>query len=111
MVQKRLLSDSPEHLIRRYIRLLQKSGIPVENVIMFGSFATGKPHSWSDLDLCVVSRTFGERPLHESMELAALATRVDSLIEPHPYHPDALLNRYDPLATEIRAHGILFPIH
>lgn len=110
MVQKKLLSDSPEHLIRRYIQLLQKSGIPVENVIMFGSFATGKPHPWSDLDLCVISRTFGKRPLHESMELAALATRVDSLIEPHPYHPDALMNMYDSLAKEILAHGISFPV-
>lgn len=111
MDQQTLLSASPRNLVRRYTQVLQRAGIPVEQVIMFGSFATGHSHPWSDLDVCVVSRSFGKHPLHESMELAALAVQIDSMIEPHPYHPDALLNRYDPLATEIRAHGILFPIH
>jgi predicted nucleotidyltransferase len=110
MDQKKLLSDSPELLIRRYTRVLREAGIPVEQIIMFGSFAKGHPHPWSDLDICVVSRSFGKHPLRESMELAALTTRVDSMIEPHPYHPDALKDRYDPLAREILTHGISFPV-
>ena len=32
--------------------------IPIEKMIFFGSRATGKPHSWSDIDLIVVSKEF-----------------------------------------------------
>lgn len=108
MVQKTLLSDSPENLIGRYIQILQQAGVSPEQVIMFGSFAKGTNKSWSDLDLCIVSKRFGKNSLQEGMDLAALATRVDSMIEPHPYHPNGLHNRYDSLAQEILAHGISF---
>lgn len=110
MDQKKLLSDSPEHLVQRFAEVLQQEGIPVEQLILFGSFAKGQPRSWSDVDVCVVSRSFGKHPLLESMNLAALASRVDSMIEPHPYHPDDLKNQYDPLAREIVANGVSFPV-
>ncbi len=108
MVQKTLLNDTPENLIRKYLLVLKQAGINVEKIILFGSYATGKNKPWSDLDICVLSKEFGEHPLQESMRLAVLATKVDSMIEPHPYHPDDLNNYYDSLAQEIKSHGIQF---
>ena len=40
--------------------------------------------------------------------LKKLTTQVDSMIEPHPYHPQDLKEKWDPLACEIRKHGITF---
>ncbi len=105
MVQKTLLTDTPENLIKKYADVLRVFGYSVDRMILFGSYASGKNKPWSDVDVCVVSRQFGKRGFQEGMDLAALATRVDSMIQPHPYHPDDLNDPYDPLAKEIRTHG------
>ena len=110
MVQKTLLNDTPENLINRYGAVLKQSGIAAEKLILFGSYARGESKPWSDLDICVVSKGFGKNRLKESMDLAALAIKVDSMIEPYPCHPDDLNNKYDPLVQEILAHGIPFAV-
>lgn len=110
MVQKTLLNDTPENLINRYGAVLKQSGIVAEKLIMFGSYAKGKSRPDSDLDVCVVSKAFGKNRLQESMDLAALTVKVDSMIEPYPCHPDDLNNKYDPLIHEINTHGIQFAI-
>lgn len=106
MVQKTLLNDTPENLIHQYSLVLQQAGINVEKIILFGSYATGQNKPWSDLDLCIISKQFGKHPLQESMELAALAVQVDSMIEPHPMTLENLNDKYDPLANEIKKYGI-----
>ena len=106
MVQKTLLNDTPQNLIDRYARILKQSGVTVEKLILFGSYAKGKNKPWSDLDICVVSKDFGKHRLRESMNLAALAVDVDSMIQSYPCHPDDLNNKYDPIIQEILAHGI-----
>lgn len=110
MVQKTLLNDTPENLITRYGAVLKRSGIAAEKLILFGSYAKGKSRPDSDLDVCVVSKGFGKNRLQESMDLAALAVQVDSMIEPYPCHPDDFSNKYDPLIQEILACGIPFSV-
>jgi len=105
MAQKSILKDTPENLIKRYVRVLEKNRIPVEKVILFGSYARGKAKSWSDLDICVVSPKFGKNIYDEMVLLKQLTTEVDTMIEPHPYHPDDLKNSLDPLASEIQLTG------
>lgn len=106
MAQKSLLKDKPRKLIQKYYQALEAEGIPIEQIILFGSHAAGKADQDSDLDLCVVSREFGKDPFREMVRLAKIATKIESLIEPHPYHPSDLQEKYDPLAQEIRTHGI-----
>jgi predicted nucleotidyltransferase len=108
MVQKTLLSDTPENLVTRYADVLKQSGVEVEKLVIFGSYAKGKNKPWSDLDICVVSPAFGKNRLQESMNLAALAVKVDSMIEPYPCHPHDFDNKYDPLIQEILIHGVTF---
>lgn len=105
MVRKSILNDTPKNLIIRYKNLLKKEGIPVEKIILFGSYAKGNPKPWSDLDICVVSKKFGKNGYDEMVYLQKLTTNIDPMIEPHPYHPKDLKNRFDPLAWEIRKHG------
>ncbi|MBF8280484.1 MAG: nucleotidyltransferase protein [Candidatus Magasanikbacteria bacterium] len=44
--------------INEYIAALKKDRLPIERVILFGSYAKGKQHRWSDIDLCIVSSKF-----------------------------------------------------
>lgn len=39
---------------------LNKRGIPVERIYLFGSYAWGKPAAHSDIDLAVVSKYFSD---------------------------------------------------
>ena len=108
MAQKTILNDKPENLIKKYYQILQEAKIPVEKIIMFGSYAKGKAKSYSDLDLCVVSKTFGQDSHEEMVKLMHLAGEVDDMIEPYPYNPDDLKDKWDPLAFEIRKYGKIY---
>ena len=108
MAKKTILSDKPENLVRKYYQVLKRAKIPVKKIILFGSYAKGNPKPWSDLDLCVVSKKFGKQEFDEMVMLKKLTSQVDSMIEPHPYHPKDLLDKWDPLADEIRKHGKVF---
>ncbi|MEK7165910.1 MAG: nucleotidyltransferase domain-containing protein [Patescibacteria group bacterium] len=107
MDQKSLLSDAPENLLKRYKKVLKDNNVQVEQLILFGSFAKKTQHPASDLDVCVVSRDFGKDAFGEMIMLAKYASEVDTLIEPHPYSPADLADKWDPLAVEIRKHGIV----
>lgn len=108
MAKRTILKDKPENLIKKYYQVLQKANIPVDKIIMFGSYAKGKFKSYSDLDLCVVSKIFGKDRHEEMVRLMHLASKVDDMIEPHPYHPKALQDKWDALAYEIRKHGKVY---
>ena len=43
--------------IERFVTLLNRE-LDVEQVVLFGSWAYGQPHEWSDVDLAVVSVSF-----------------------------------------------------
>ena len=106
MDQKTILTDTPQNLIKNYVLLLKKQRIPVERAILFGSYAKGDPKPWSDVDVCIVSKDFGKKPYEEMVLLQKLTINVDPLIEPHPYHPTDLKDKWDALACEINKYGI-----
>ena len=105
MVQKTILKDTPKNLIDAYRKILERNGIKVEKIILFGSYAKGTPRPWSDLDICVVSKQFGKDPHDEMVKLMHLTIDIDPMIEPHPYSPKDLADFYDPLAYEINKTG------
>lgn len=107
MVKKTALKKDLKKKILDYLTLLRKKGIPIKKAIVFGSYAKGKIKPWSDIDLCLVSEEFGKDIFEEGVKVSRLARQVEPLIEPHPYHPDDFKEKYDPLAAEIRNHGIV----
>ncbi|MEK7595773.1 MAG: nucleotidyltransferase domain-containing protein [Patescibacteria group bacterium] len=81
-------------------------GLPLDQLILFGSRIKGSETKYSDLDLCVVSPVFGTNRQAERVLLMRLKKGVSDLIEPHPYSPKDLGNKYDPLASQILKTGI-----
>lgn len=107
MAQKKVLKEKLKKKILNYIAFLEKEGIYVKKAIVFGSYAKGRVKPWSDIDLCLVSKQFGGDIFEESVKVSRLARQVEPLIEPHLYHPTDFKEKYDPLAAEIRKHGIV----
>ena len=62
------------------------SEIPVEEVILFGSYAHGNPKEYSDIDLAIISDWFRDKTRIEGMQyLSRIAANYNTLIEAIPF--------------------------
>lgn len=93
-------------IAQKYVQNVQNSGIPVINAYLFGSYAKGNSHKDSDIDICIVSNTFGDDTIQESVNLRRLAFGIDNRIEPVPFTELELQDKYSTLASEIKKHGV-----
>jgi len=93
--------------IIEYKKLLSKANVPFEKMIVFGSQVKGTAKPYSDIDLCVVSSNFGKDQHSELVMLMRLTNNDTMDIEPHPFHPVDLADKWNPLASEINRYGIL----
>lgn len=92
--------------VNAYKKLLDEANIKFETTIVFGSQAKGTAKPYSDIDLCVVSKTFG-KDHHDELVRLMLLTNADTInIEPHPFHPADLADKWNPLASEINKYGV-----
>ncbi len=106
MAKIHVLASKISKTVKMYGTHLLRHHIPCDRLIVFGSQASGRAKPWSDIDVCVVSKKFGKNRHDERIALMKLLTDATGDIEPHPYHPKDLENRWDPLAAEIRKYGI-----
>ena len=80
MVDKSVVS-----VVKQYLQILIEQGIPIHQGVIFGSQVSGHPHTWSDIDLLVVSPRFDDERKREDVNLLwQIAARTDSRIEPIP---------------------------
>ncbi len=78
--------------LKKYIEEANKVFF-IKKPILFGSYANGKPHKWSDIDISLVSPDFDRIPEDMSMKLLfRLASFVDTSIEPTPLGEDEFGN-------------------
>lgn len=106
MAKRARLSKSTIGKINTFTRMVKQQGISVSKVILFGSYAKGRTHADSDIDVAVVSTQFGRDTADEMMMLRKIALRVDSRIEPVPLCPEDLDDNFSTLAQEIKRFGI-----
>ena len=102
---KKAISNKIEKQIKEYVEALKKDNLPLSRVILFGSYAKGNSHKWSDIDLCVVSSKFKD-PL-KAMQYLWLKRKSDSFpaIEPVGFGPEDFEDE-DSLIHEIKRTGI-----
>jgi predicted nucleotidyltransferase len=68
-----------------------KQELPVQRVIVFGSFATGDVHELSDIDLIVV----GDFPQRYFDRLGLILDRTELPVEPWVYTPEEFQRKID----------------
>ena len=76
----------------------------VDAAYLFGSFASGNTHEYSDIDVAIVSSDIQNR-FKDMGKLFALTRGVDTRIEPHPFHTDEF-NKNSSFVHEILRTGI-----
>ncbi|MDO9530091.1 MAG: nucleotidyltransferase domain-containing protein [Syntrophales bacterium] len=96
-----------KQIIKRFVDALVKKGVRIDQVILYGSYASGNVHSDSDLDLAIISPDFGKDRFEEGKLLLQTAWRVDPRLQPVPISSEAFeKNTWVPLIHEIREKGI-----
>ena len=80
-----MVEDAIITAVRRYLAALPSRGIHPTRGVLFGSFARGPVHAWSDIDLIVIAPEFdGPRSLSLVEALWLATASADDRIEPIP---------------------------
>ena len=77
-------------IAKRYSELVKAGGFPmrINKTYLFGSFAKGNPHKYSDIDVAfVVDNCKGDYYFDIVVPVCALRKNVDFRIEPHIIDP------------------------
>jgi predicted nucleotidyltransferase len=78
-----MVEKSVVKVVKKYLQALTEQGVPVKAGVLFGSYATGKSHKWSDIDLLVISPRFDLKKKRKDIDLLwHVAADVDNRIEP-----------------------------
>jgi uncharacterized protein len=83
-----------------------KAGLPLEKVILFGSYSSNEQKDDSDIDLAVVLKEYSVDRFNTRLELMKYSREFEEVIEPHPF----LFSEFDdsnPFISEILKHGII----
>ncbi len=102
---KRRIPSKVKQKISTYIQVLKEDHLPIQSAWLYGSYAKGNPHEWSDIDLCIVSKKF--RDPYKAMQYLWLK-RIEDIgltIEPVGYTPKDF-KEGSSLISEIKKYGI-----
>lgn len=93
--------------LNKFRNAIEEDGIHVTKMILYGSYAAGNYHKYSDIDVAVISPDFGRDRFQEGVRLFEIACKIDPRIESIPislksYKEDTWV----PLIYEIRKKGI-----
>lgn len=106
MLQKIKINKEVKNKVLDFAKLLDKSGIKADKIILYGSHVKGKASDYSDIDLCVVSSLFERNSDYYFKKIWHLATQIDSSLEPIPFTQQELVDKYSTLSSEIRKYGV-----
>jgi predicted nucleotidyltransferase len=102
------MADIPnqvQRIISQYLALLKDHGFPIQEAILFGSYARGNATQWSDIDLALVSDEFEGVRFTDKNKIRKLTISVSSDLEVLPFNPKDFTPS-NPLVKEILDTGI-----
>jgi predicted nucleotidyltransferase len=91
-------------MVKRIIGVLKKSDYHVKKTYLYGSYAKGKYHKDSDIDILIVSDDFTGNRFRDGLKLMRICQEIDSRIEFMPYRSSDFKDS-DPLVVEVKATG------
>jgi predicted nucleotidyltransferase len=101
-----LTQDAVITKVTNYAQEIRKEGIDLRKVILFGSFAKGTQHEWSDIDVALVADDFSGVGFLDLKRFAGVGIKdpyigIEALTYPTDY-----FNESDPFIEEIKKTGI-----
>ena len=102
-----LTQNAAIRIVGNYTREIESRGVHLQTVIMFGSFAKGTQHEWSDIDVALVADEFTgvgfvDKKLFPYIGIKKPYIRIEAKTYPTDYFRDG-----DPFIEEIKKEGIV----
>ena len=92
--------------VRNYAKEINENGVSLRKVILFGSFAKGLQHKWSDIDVALVADDFSGVGFLDRQRFSGVGIKKPYIrIEPQTYQTD-YFNDGDAFIEEIKNTGI-----
>ena len=102
-----LTKNAAIKIVGKYAHEIEKHGVNLRTVILYGSFAKGTQHEWSDIDVALVADEFTgfgfvDKKLFPYIGIKKPYIRIEAKTYPtHYFHIG------DPFIEEIKKEGIL----
>ena len=100
-----LTRDAAITTVKNYAREIRDSGLNLQKVILYGSFAKGTQHEWSDIDVALVADEFKGLPTDHRYFSRIGIKQPYIRIETNTY-PTKYFKKGDPFIDEIKKTGI-----
>ena len=93
-------------MVENFAKEINQQGINLRKVILFGSFAKGLQHEWSDIDVALVADDFTGVGILDTPRFSSIGIKNPYYrIEPKTYSTD-YFQESDPFIEEIKKTGI-----
>lgn len=93
--------------VENFVKEVKASGIHVRRAVLFGSYAHGKPHKWSDIDLALVADEFTDDEFENIGYFVKVNVKPNySIISTRTYNTKGFTPRIDPFVEVIMEKGI-----
>ena len=99
------IPDKIIEIVKKFILEASKDNINISKAVLFGSFAKGTNHEYSDIDIAVVSEDFEGSSFYDNKKLTKAMLRTSIDIETHTYRPEEFTED-NPFVKEILEYGI-----
>jgi len=99
------IPDKIKEIIFQCINELKKNNIPIDEVILFGSYAKGNYTEYSDIDLLIVSPIFKGRRMEDRKKIRKYILKISSHLEIIPCSRKEFQEK-NPFIEEIIKSGI-----
>ena len=98
--------DAAIGIVHNYVRDIETHGVHLRTVILYGSFAKGTQHEWSDIDVALVADEFtgfyiDDKKLFPYVSIKKPYTIIEAVTYPTDYFQQG-----DPFIKEITKTGI-----
>ena len=93
-------------VVRNYTLEICNSGLNLKGAILYGSFAKGTQHEWSDIDVALVADEFKGLPTDHNYFSHIGIKKPYIRIETNTY-PTEYFQKGDPFIEEIKKTGIV----
>jgi len=92
--------------VRNYAQDVESHGVRLRNVILYGSFAKGTQHEWSDIDVALVADEFTGFYFNDSDLFPYVGIKKPYIRIETKTYPTDYFNEGDPFINEIVKTGI-----
>jgi hypothetical protein len=93
-------------IVGNYAKEIEQQGVHLRTVILYGSFAKGKQHEWSDIDVALVADDFTGLGFLDKKKFACIMVQKPYVRIEAKTYPTEYFRSGDPFINEIKKDGI-----